>query len=183
MTRLALNLDVESAPQVQKQFFREVPLPPGLNKEHLRMAMEQAQRMITRINRSLRFGTGLPLIRFIQANSFSGIVSNILTDSLDQVSPYKHNHERHFPDLKNLSYDVGLEIKASNKAGKGGESHNGHGGRHMVPCFDLGEDSGNIVFVHIEIAELVGYIDEEEGDWHYCGSTVNEETGSQRTET
>jgi hypothetical protein len=82
-----------------------------------------------------------------------------------------------------MNIDVGLEMKASNKPGKGGESHNGHGGWHMISCFDLDEDSGDVLFVHIEIAELVGYIDEEEGDWHYCGSTVDEETGSQRTET
>jgi hypothetical protein len=53
----------------------------------------------------------------------------------------------------------------------------------MISCFDLDEDSGNILFVHVEVAELVGYIDEKEGDWHYCGSAVDEETGSQRTET
>lgn len=145
--------------------------------------MDQTQLMIARINRSLRLGTGSPLINFIQANSFSGIVSNILTDSLDQISPYRHNHDQRFPDLKNSSNGVGLEMKASNKPGKGGESHNGHGGWHMVSCFDLDERSGNILFVHIEVAELVGHIDELEGDWHYCGSTVDEETGSQRTET
>jgi len=143
----------------------------------------QTQQMIARVNQSLRFGAGFPLINFIQANNFSGIVSNILTDSLDQISPYKHNHDQRFPDLRNPLNGVGLEMKASNKPGKGGESHNGHGGWHLVSCFELDETSGNMLFVHIETAELVGYIDEPEGDWHYCGSTVNEETGSQRTET
>ena len=183
MTRLAFELDTEPIPQVQERFFRQVPLPSGLTIEHLREAMSQTQRMIARINKSLRFGTDLPLIHFIQANSFSGIVSNILTDSLDQVSPYKHNHDQRFPDLRNPSNGVGLEMKASNKPGKGGESHNGHGGWHLVSCFELDEASGDILFVHIEVAELVGYIDDQEGDWHYCGSAVNEETGSQRTET
>ena len=183
MTKLAFELDAEPVPQVQDRFFRQVPFPPGLDSEHLQVAMNQTQRMISRINRSLRFGAGYPLIHFIQANNFSGIVSNILTDSLNQISPYKHNHDQRFPDLKNPLNGVGLEIKASNKPGKGGESHNGHGGWHIISCFDLDQDSGNILFVHIEIAELVGYIDEKEGDWHYGGSTVNEETGSQRTET
>lgn len=183
MTRLSLELDTESVPQAKEEFFRDVPLPPGLTKQHLYQAMNQTQKMIARINRSLRFGTGSPLIDFIQANSFSGIVSNILTDSLHQVSPYKHNHDQRYPDLKNVSNGVGLEMKAANRAGKGGESHNGHSGWHLVSCFDLEEDSGNIVFVHIEIAELTGYAEDPEGDWHYYGSAVNEETGSQRTET
>jgi len=183
MTRLAFELDTEPVPQVQERFFRDVPLPPGLTGEHLREAMNQTQQMIARVNQSLRFGAGFPLINFIQANNFSGIVSNILTDSLDQISPYKHNHDQRFPDLRNPLNGVGLEMKASNKPGKGGESHNGHGGWHLVSCFELDETSGNMLFVHIETAELVGYIDEPEGDWHYCGSTVNEETGSQRTET
>lgn len=183
MTKLAFELDTEPVPQVQARFFRDAPLPPGLKVEHLKMAMNRTQKMISRINQSLRFGVGFPLIHFIQANSFSGIVSNILTDSLDHISPYKHNHDQRYPDLRNPSNDVGLEMKASNKPGKGGESHNGHGGWHMISCFSLDQDSGNILFVHIEIAELVGYIEEKEGDWHYCGSTVDVETGSRRTET
>ena len=183
MMRLAFDLDTESIPQVQSQFFRDVPLPPGLTTEHLHKAMNQTQQLVARINRSSRFGTGLPLISFIQANNFSGIVSNILTDSLDQISTYKHNHDQRFPDLKNPLNGVGLEMKASNKPGKGGESHNGHGGWHMISCFELDKDSGNILFVHTEVGALIGSIEEPEGDWHYCGSTVNEETGSQRTET
>jgi hypothetical protein len=107
MTRLASDLDAEPVPQVHERFFRDVPLPPGLTNEHLWEAMDQTQLMIARINRSLRLGTGSPLISFIQANSFSGIVSNILTDSLDQTSPYKHNHDQRFPDLKNPSMALG----------------------------------------------------------------------------
>jgi len=118
MTHLAFELDTEPVPQVQERFFRDVPLPPGLTNEHLREAMNQTQWMIIRINRSLRFGTGLPLINFIQANSFSGIISNILTDSLDQISPYKHNHDQRFPDLGNPLNGVGLEMKASTSRGR-----------------------------------------------------------------
>jgi hypothetical protein len=183
LTRLAWTLDPEPLPQVHDQYFRDVPLPPGLTNAHLRQAMILAQHMIARINRNLRDSTGFPLIHFIEANSFSGVVSNLLTDALDRVSPYKHNHDQRYPDLKNPSNDVGLEMKAANKPGKGGESHNGHGGWHLVACFDLDQRTGNIQFVHIEVAELVGHLEEPEGDWHYCGSTVDEETGSRRTET
>jgi hypothetical protein len=183
LTQLAFTLDPEPLPQIQEQYFRDVPLPPGLDHQHLRQAMTRTQQMLARINRILRDSTGFPLIHFVQANSFSGIVSNVLTDGLDRTSPYKHNHDQRFPDLKNPSNGIGLEMKAANKPGKGGESHNGHGGWHMVACFELDDVSGNVQFVHIEVAELVGYHEESEGDWHYCGSTVNEETGSRRTET
>ena len=182
-TQLAFALSPEPLSQIAQEHFREVPLPPGLTKDHLHQAMTEAQQMIARINRNLRDATGFPLIHFIQANSFSGVVSNILTDTLDKASPYKHNHEQRFPDLRNPENGIGLETKAANKPGKGGKSHNGHGGWHLVACFELDAGSGDIQFVHIEIAELVGHIEEPEGDWHYCGSTVNEETGSQRTET
>jgi hypothetical protein len=153
-TRLALSLDALLVPEIPEKFFREVPLPPGLTQQHLHHAMSSTQLMFRQINHHLRHSTGFPLINFIQANNFSGIVSNMLTDALDQVSPYKHNHEQRYPDLKNSQHNTGLEVKAANKAGKGGESHNGHGGWHLIACFDLQADSGNIQFTHIEIAEL-----------------------------
>jgi hypothetical protein len=145
--------------------------------------MLRTQQIIAQVNHNLREYTGFPFIHFIQANSFSGIVSNILTNCLDRISPYKYNQERRFPDLVDPRNGIGLEIKGANKPGKGGESHNGHGGWHLIACFELDEATGNVRFVHIEVAELIGHLKEPEGDWHYCGSTVNEETGSQRTET
>lgn len=182
-TRLSLVSDVMPVPEIPERFFRNVPLPSGLTQEHLQQAMFSTQQMLIQINHHLCHSTNFPLINFIQANNFSGIVSNMLTDALDHVSPYKHNHEQRYPDLKNVENNIGLEVKAANKAGKGGESHNGHGGWHLVACFELDEASGNIQFTHIEITELVSHQDEKDGDWHYCGSTVDGDTGSQRTET
>lgn len=183
MDKLTVALEVELVLPVQTQFFRNVPLPPGLTRTQLHKALNQTQTIITRLNHSLYVSTGSPLTHFIQANNFSGIVSNIVTNSLHQVSSYKHNHEQRFPDLRNPTNGAGLEIKATNKPGKGGESHNGHGGWHLIACFELDETSGNILFVHIEVAQLISYMEEAEGDWHYCGSTVNATTGSRRTET
>ena len=178
--RIALS-EGEESPAAKPQMFRDVPLPVGLTKEHLAEAMDYTTALIGAINRDMREGVGQPLINFIQANNFSGIVSNILTDALSRFSPYKHNHDQRYPDLKNAD-GVGLEMKAANKAGKGGESHNGHGGWHLIACFDLDKKSGNIRFLQIEIADLISYQDEPDGDWKYCGSSRNSE-GSQRTET
>ena len=183
LTRLSLEIeDIQFSP-LPERFFRHVPLPPELTQNHIYQAMSKTEQMLSRINFHLRNSADFPLINFIQANNFSGIVSNMLTDALDLSSPYKHNHEQRFPDLKNPNNGIGLELKAANKPGKGGESHNGHGGWHLIAGFELDEVSGNIRFIHVEIAELISFRDEPEGDWHYCGSSVDEETGSQRTET
>lgn len=178
--RIALS-EGNEATAAKPKMFRNVPMPDGLTNGHLAEAMDYTTALIGAINRDMREGVGQPLINFIQANNFSGIVSNILTDALNRFSPYKHNHDQRYPDLKNAD-GVGLEMKAANKAGKGGESHNGHGGWHLIACFDLDKESGNVQFLQIEIADLVSYQDEEDGDWHYCGSERNSE-GSQRTET
>jgi hypothetical protein len=77
---------------------------------------------------------------------------------------------------------AGLEVKSTIRPGKGGESHNGHSGWHMVACFKLDKESGDILFVHVMFAELIGH-GQENADWKYVGSKVNEKTGSQRTET
>jgi len=183
LTRLSLNIEAIQLPDLPERFFRNVPLPSGLTQNYVYQAMSKTQHLLSRINFHLRNTTDFPLINFIQANNFSGIVSNILTDAFDQISPYKHNHAQRFPDLKNPDSMIGLELKAANKPGKGGESHNGHGGWHLIACFELDQTSGNIQFIHVEIAELISFHEESEGDWHYCGSTVDAETGSQRTET
>ncbi len=107
-------------PIAKKDMFNDVPLPPGLTKEHIRNAMDYTTSMIANINHDMSTGIGSPLASFIQVNNFSGIVSNVLTDGMDKYSTYKHNHDQRYPDLKNAS-GVGLEMKAANKAGKGGE--------------------------------------------------------------
>jgi transcriptional regulator with XRE-family HTH domain len=178
--------DALAAPQVDRHFFRPaVPLPEGFAVEHLEAAANQTLLLIHRINRHLVSATRRPLQRFIQGNNFSGLVSNILCDSLDINSPYKHNsHQRH-PDLVNPSANnnqgEGLGVKATIKVGKGGESHNGHGGWHLVACF-RSDDAGQVRFLHLMCAYLNDHRSEAP-DWRYVGSQVNRETGSQRTET
>jgi hypothetical protein len=79
-----------------------------------------------------------------------------------------------------MKTNIGLEVKASNKPMKGGEGHNGHSGWHIVVCYQI-TSSGDIEFVQAEIANLIGF-ENENSDWKYQGSQRNENQ-SQRTET
>jgi hypothetical protein len=128
---------------------------------------------------------GVPLQNLIQGNNFSGLVSNIFSNCMDQCSAYKRNHDQKYPDLiykkGNKGKGVGLEVKLTVNVGKGGESHNGHSGWHVIACYNFLE-GGDIVFVHLMFAILNGH-QSAESDWSYVGSRVNAETGSRRTET
>lgn len=175
--------DALAAPRVNPQLFRPgVPMPEGLSTKYLEAAANQSLLVIHRINRHLIAATGRPLQQFIQGNNFSGLVSNILCDALDANSPYKHNsHQRH-PDLINPeARGEGLEVKATIKLGKGGESHNGHGGWHLIACYQS-DEAGQVRFLHLMCASLNDHRSEGP-DWKYVGSRVNADTGSQRTET
>ncbi len=175
-----------SAPLVGDRFFRpQVPLPDGLTIDHLRAALNQTQSMIHTMNRNMIEEVGSPLQGLIQGNNFSGLVSNIFSNCMDLCSPYKHNHDQRYPDLINKNANSGagegLEVKLTVNIGKGGESHNGHHGWHVIACYNF-TDQGDIVFVHVMFAVLNGHQDANP-DWSYVGSKVNEQTGSRRTET
>ena len=129
----------------------------------------------------IREKAGVNLSSVIQANNFSGIVSNVFTYHLDKVSPYKLYHDQSYPDLKHEKHGIGLEVKASKKLMKGGEGHNGHSGWHIIVCFGV-QENGDIEFVQVEIAELIGYELQDHSDWKYMGSKRND-NDSQRSET
>lgn len=174
------------APRLDARFFRQqVPLPTGFSVPHIEAAANLTQSIIHRINTNMALEVGQTLQSLIQGNNFSGLVSNILTNSIDQCSPYKHNHDQKYPDLifrnKITGKEIGLEVKTTINVGKGGESHNGHSGWHLVACYNFLKN-GDIQFVHMMFAELVGH-QEADADWSYVGSKVNSETGSRRTET
>lgn len=172
-------------PEVVPHFFYDdVPLPEGLSLQHLQNALNRTQLVIHRINQNMIIESGRVLQDLIQGNNFSGLVSNVLADSFHHCSPYKHNHHQRYPDLINPDARCGpegLEIKTTLRVGKGGESHNGHDGWHVVACYNFLEN-GNIIFVHVMFAWLNG-CRHDHPDWKYVGSRANEETGSRRTET
>jgi len=175
-------------PLVRKEYFRpRVPLPPGLKVSHLGSAMNAVQRILGVINSNLASSGGKPLYEYIQGNNFSGLVSNILCDALHDHSPYKQNSHRAYPDLVNPNVSehgkpAGLEVKSTIQVGKGGESHNGHSGWHLVACYRIDRDTCQIKFVHLMCAVLNGH-SHPQPDWTYVGSKVNVATGSRRTET
>jgi len=180
----AYDLSEEARPPVvnSSNFRRTVPLPVGLTFEHLEATLNHTQEIIHRINKNMRRESGATLQSLIQGNNFSGLVSNILSNSFDACSQYKHNHDQRYPDLVNLTAgNIGLEIKTTVNVGKGGESHNGHNGWHVVACYNFLSD-GDIQFVHVMFADLNSYR-HVEPDWKYLGSRENIETGSRRTET
>jgi len=165
-------------------FVNGVILPPGLSIGHLTAALNETHKVIRSINETLTKVSDRPLSAYIQRNNFSGIVSNILCDSFSRLTPYRHNHDQRYPDLicKESQTETGLEVKTTIRANKGGESHNGHSGWHIIACYALDETSGDIKFVQIMFADLIGH-GQPGADWKYQKSVVNKTTGSQRTET
>ena len=175
------TVEQQLAPKVDKNFFRRsVPLPGALTYEQLEDALNQTQAIFYLISRNMQTEVGRPLQDLIQGNNFSGLVSNVFTDAMDQCTVFKHNHDQRYPDLICEKTKSGLEVNATIQIGKGGESHNGHSGWHTIICFD--RTSVGIEFIHIMFADLSGY-QKVDADWKYVGSKVNEETGSRRTET
>lgn len=134
--------------------------------------MVEVQDIIAMMNEKLVETGNKPLTSYVQMNNFSGIVSNMISNAINNVSPYKNNSPRAHPDLLNPNNQVGIEVKVSNKPSKGGEGHNGHDGWHIVACYDLDEETGNIQFVQLEVAELVGY-EHGEIDWKKCDGTFS----------
>lgn len=161
---------------LSRQFLRYVPLPEDLTAEDIFVALQDTQEFFTMI----RENTEVDLSGIIQANNFSGIVSNVFTKKLSDVSIYHSYHDQRYPDLMHEFKQIGLEVKASNKPLKGGEGHNGHSGWHIVVCYKI-IGNGDIEFTQVEIADLIGY-ECRNPDWKYQGSQRNSHN-SQRTET
>lgn len=175
------SADALRAPRVNSAYFRRsVPLPGALTFEMLEDALNRTQTIFYLINRNMVMEVGRPLQQLIQGNNFSGLVSNVFTDAMDQCTVFKHNHHQRYPDLICKTTREGLEVKATIQIGKGGESHNGHSGWHTVICFE--QTGAGIEFIHVMFADLKGHR-ERNADWKYVGSRVNKDTGSRRTET
>jgi len=105
-------------PRLEPMYFRpQTPLPEGLTVSHIEAAANLTQSIIHRINRNMTLEVGQTLQSLIQGNNFSGLVSNIFSNAMDEYSPYKHNHDQRYPDLifknGNGGTGVGLEVKTT----------------------------------------------------------------------
>ena len=161
---------------LSRKYLRNVPLPEDLNKNDIFNAMQDTQQLF----KIIRENTGINLSSIIQANNFSGIVSNVFTKKLSDISVYHSYNDQAYPDLMHEFKSIGLEVKATKKPFKGGEGHNGHSGWHIVACYRILAD-GDIEFIQVEVANLIGY-ECLDSDWKYQGSKRNF-NDSQRTET
>ena len=168
--------------KVRPDFFRpNVPLPGSLTFPEIELVLNETQRLVSVINYNLvNLGIG-PLNKLIQGNNFSGMVSNLLSESFHNLTHFKNNSHQRYPDLIDAVSGEGLEVKTTIKIGKGGESHNGHSGWHLIACYEL-QPTGNIEFIHVMMTNLTGHT-LTNSDWKYLGSVVDDDTGSQRTET
>jgi hypothetical protein len=161
---------------LDKKYLRNVPLPKDLTNDNIFDALQDTQNFL----KEIRQRTGVVLSTIIQANNFSGVVSNVFTAMLSDRSVYHSYSEQRYPDLMHEDGTIGLEVKAANKPWKGGEGHNGHTGWHIVCGFESLEN-GDIEFIHVEIAYLNGF-ELPNSDWKYQKSERNV-NNSQRTET
>ena len=159
-----------------EKYLRNVPLPEGLTQKNIFDALQGTQELFKMIRESTR----LNLSTIVQSNNFSGMVSNVFTKTLSDISIYHIGNERTYPDLLHKSKPVGLEVKATKKPFKGGEGHNGHSGWHIIICYKIFSND-DIEFIQAQIAELIGY-ECDNSDWKYLGSRRNL-NNSQRTET
>ena len=161
---------------LKSEYLRNVPLPEKLEKAEILQAMKETRDFF----RLIRENAGINLSSIIQANNFSGIVSNVFTKKLGDCSVYQPYHDQRYPDLMYRDKRIGLQVKASNKPMKGGEGHNGHSGWHIVICYHI-QRNGEIAFSQVEIANLIGF-ECANSDWKCQGSRRNS-NNSQRTET
>jgi len=158
------------APTINPTYLNyRVPLPPGLTHEQIGIALNRAMAILDQIGLDPDAGD-------IQGNIYSGAVSNIVTMSLAEVSDFEQNKHTKHPDLFNPSKDPTdpdwpLEIKASNKPNKGGESHNPGHAWFLIANYKV--INGQTHIIQVEVAHLV------ESDWKIHERKV----GSNRTRT
>ncbi len=80
---------------LSKHYLRAVPLPEDLTIENIFSALQNTQKFFAEI----RENAGIKLSDIIQSNNFSGIVSNVFTKKLSDVSRYHVYHDQRYPDL------------------------------------------------------------------------------------
>lgn len=94
---------------LDKRFLRIVPLPADLTNEEIFQAMKDTQDFFSTIHEK----TGINLSTIIQANNFSGVVSNVFTKMLSDCSSYHFISSSSLMDLISASRTSGQKPAAS----------------------------------------------------------------------
>jgi len=150
-------------PIVKHEYFdTNVSLLQGLTHDQLEQALNSTLVVLSRIGLDPDGGD-------IQFNIYSGIVSNLVTRAIAETSAFIQNKDTNHPDLynPNLAHnasDWGLEMKASNKIGKGGESHNPGKGWFMVVIYQIVDGQTHIVQVEVARLEKEDWVIHERGE-------------------
>lgn len=151
---LSSGVTKKTIPTVKPEYInRDVILPQGLTHDQLEKALNRALVMLDQI--------GL-LSGGIQMNIYSGTVSNIVTKAIAETSDFEQYKDTAHPDLYNPNldrshHDWGLEMKATNRIGKGAESHNPGKGWFMIVVYSIVD--GQTFITQVEVAQL------EKEDW------------------
>ncbi len=133
-----------------KHINRNIPLPQGLTHDQLEKALNKTLVILNQIGLDPTKGD-------IQMNIYSGAVSNVVTKAIAETSDLVQNKDTSHPDLYNPNLDHndpdwGLEMKATYRIGKGGESHNPGGGWFMIVIYQIIDGQTHIV--QVEVAHL-----------------------------
>lgn len=131
-----------------KWFNPRATLPYGLKVRQVKAAMREAYRFLYKTNAFLLKSGYKRLEDFMPGNAFSGLVSEVLVQSMSKHSPRLTKNLRvgghpdlipkgHYRGNKILQGDQGIDVKSSKQAG-GWQGHNPEAGWVMVFRFRLG---------------------------------------------
>jgi transcriptional regulator with XRE-family HTH domain len=139
------------APRVNPKYIdRSVPVPSGLTYEQLEAALNRTLALLAQLRLNPADGD-------IQWNVYSSTVATFLARAIAETSGYvqnsqaRHPHLYH-PELDRSDPDWGLEVTATHRLGKGGESVAPHHGWFLVAVYNIIEQQTH--FVQVELALL-----------------------------
>jgi hypothetical protein len=142
-------------------FDESVSLPEGLTTSQLEEAMKTVRSIFKAINEGLSKYDMPPINELVRLNQYSGMLSDFMTRLLDRLSSFKKLTNTDFPDLRNPSTGVGLEIKATTREPWGTVGHNVARGWFLTIEYEL-DSEGLPSFKTVWIGELV----EEDFTWY-----------------
>jgi len=133
--------------------FYDVPMPKGLTIEHLEKTLLEVKKIFKAINDGSATHDIPPLAQLIRHNQYSGLVSDFMTRLLDRLSGFKKLPNTAFPDLKNPTTGVGIEVKATMRSPWSTVGHNVTSGWFLVAEYDT-DDRGLPSFRVVWLGEL-----------------------------